>query len=220
MRTRLRSGEDLAAIIRRHVIVLGGPFALVLFLLGCMIGAFFVRRPYVVPAVAILLGLATLWGLWRWLDWRTDLWVVTSQRVIDESGVLSVRAVDSPLDKINEVTSTQSIWGRMLGYGTLNIQTAAEVGSTTIERVARPMELKETILEQQEKARYNVMARQAAPFVAAAGGQGRAGYSAVAPGGAGAARPDAPSEDVRECPYCAETIKARAKVCRFCGRSL
>ena len=198
MRTRLRPGEDLAAVVRRHIIVFGGPFTLVLFLSGCLIGAFFVRRPYVLPAAAALLLLAAAWGLWRWLEWRADLWAVTSQRVIDESGVLSVRAVDSPLDKINEVTSTQSIWGRMLGYGDLNIQTAAEVGSTTIETVGRPMELKETILEQQERARYNVAARQAAPGAA----------------------PDAARDDTRECPYCAETIKARAKVCRFCGRSL
>ncbi|HYS04253.1 MAG TPA: PH domain-containing protein [Candidatus Dormibacteraeota bacterium] len=215
MRTRLRPGEDLVAVVRRHVVVLGGPFAVGLFLSGCLIGAFFVRRPYVRPAAAVLLLLAAAWGLWRWLEWRADLWAVTSQRVIDESGVLTVRAVDSPLDKINEVTSTQSIWGRMLGYGDLNIQTAAEVGSTTIETVARPMELKETILEQQERARYNVAARQAAPFVAAAGGQGRATVLSAA-----GAVPDAARDDMRECPYCAETIKARAKVCRFCGRSL
>jgi len=94
-------------------------------------------------------------------------------------------------------------------------KTAAEVGSTTIETVARPMELKETILEQQERARYNVAARQAAPFVAAAGGQGRATVLSAA-----GAVPDAARDDMRECPYCAETIKARAKVCRFCGRSL
>src|SRR6267378_3786707 len=158
MRTSLRPGEELAAVVRRHIIVLGAPFALTLFLAGCVIGAWFVRRPRVLPAVAIALACSAAWAFWRWLAWRSDLWAITSQRVIDESGVLSVRAVDSPLDKINEITSTQSIWGRMLGYGTLNIQTAAEIGSTTIETVARPMELKETILEQQERARYNVAA--------------------------------------------------------------
>ena len=192
MRTRLRPGEDLAEVVRRHVIVLGGPFALALFLVGCLIGAWFVKRPYVLPAAGIALGVAAVWAFWRWLDWRSDLWAITSQRVIDESGVLSVRAVDSPLDKIHNITCTQSLWGRMLGYGTLNVQTAAEVGSTTIETVAHPMELKETILDRQEKSRH-----------AAGGGV-----------------PAAPGEELRECPYCAETIKARAKVCRFCGRNL
>jgi len=214
MRTRLRSEEQLAAVARRHVIVLGGPFALTLFLAGCLIGALFVRRPYALPAAGIALTVSAAWAFWRWLEWRSDLWAVTSQRVIDESGVLSVRAEDSPLDKINNVICTQSLWGRMLGYGALNIQTAAELGSTAILTVARPMDFKETILEQQEKARYSLMARQAAPLLAAAG-RGRA-FPAGAPSVAGGTTPD----DSMECPSCAETIKARAKVCRFCGRIL
>jgi len=27
-------------------------------------------------------------------------------------------------------------------------------------------------------------------------------------------------DDLRECPHCAETIKAKAKVCRYCGNKL
>jgi uncharacterized membrane protein YdbT with pleckstrin-like domain len=214
MRTRLRPEEQLAAVVRRHVIVLGGPFALTLFLAGCVIGAWFVKRPYALPAAGIALAVSAAWAFWRWLEWRSDLWAVTSQRVIDESGVLSVRAEDSPLDKINNVTCTQTLWGRMIGYGALNIQTAAEVGSTEIETVARPMDLKETILEQQEKARYNFMSRQVAPLLAAAGqGRGVPVGAGIVPGGT------APDESM-ECPSCAETIKARARVCRFCGRTL
>ena len=214
MRTRLRPEEQLAAVVRRHVIVLGGPFALTLFLAGCVIGAWFVKRPYALPAAGIALALSAAWAFWRWLEWRSDLWAVTSQRVIDESGVLSVRAEDSPLDKINNVTCTQTLWGRMIGYGALNIQTAAEVGSTEIETVARPMELKETILEQQEKARYNFMSRQVAPLLAAAGqGRGVPAGARIIPGGT-------TTDDWMECPSCAETIKARASVCRFCGRTL
>jgi len=228
MRTRLRPDEELLEVVRRHWIVLSGPCALTLFLLGSLIGAWFIRRPWVAPAVGIALACSGAWASWRWLDWRCDLWAVTSQRVIDESGVLSVRLIDSPLDKIHNVTCVQSLWGRLLGYGTLNVQTAAEVGSTTIEKVERPMELKETILDQQQKSRYQGMARQVAPLVAAAA---RAQTAAPAYGrpeatlAAGAGRPgaaagDAAQDDTRECPHCAEIIKVRARVCRFCGRDV
>jgi len=175
------------------------------------------RTLEILDSLGVLAAVACGWALWRWLDWRADLWAVTSQRVIDESGVLSVRMIDSPLDKIHNITCEQSLWGRMLGYGTLNVQTAAEVGSTTIEKVTRPMELKEMILEQQQNGRCQVMARQVAPLVAAAA---TARTAAPAYGRPGAPASGTTQDDARECPYCAEIIKVRARVCRFCGRDV
>ena len=195
MRSRLRPGEELAIEVHRHWMVLGRPFVLLLFLAGGLVAALFVHRPYVLPAAAALAGASGLWALWRWLEWRADLWAVTSQRVIDEWGVLTVHVIDSPLDTIHNVSCEQTLAGRMFGYGTLNIQTAAEHGSTTIPDVAAPEDLRETILEVQQRYKK--------------GGSPR-GSDAGAAG----------TEEMRECPYCAETIKAKAKLCRFCGRTL
>lgn len=198
-------------MVRRHWVVLSGPFAATLFLLGCLIGAWFIQRPWIAPAAGAALAVSVVWAGWRWLEWRCDLWAITSERVIDEAGVLSLRAVDSPLDKIHNVSCSQSLVGRMLGYGTLNIQTAAEAGSTTIECVARPMEVKEAILERQQRGRH-----RAGDEPRGAAGGSRAGEDrwSQAPDAAGA------GHETRECPFCAERIKARAKVCRFCGRDV
>jgi uncharacterized membrane protein YdbT with pleckstrin-like domain len=125
--------------------------------------------------------------------------------------VLSLRAVDSPLDKIHNVACSQTLLGRVLGYGTLNIQTAAEAGSTTIESVAHPMEVKEAILERQQRGRYRAGDDPRGPAGAARAAEDRRGQ-APEPAGAG--------HETRECPFCAERIKARAKVCRFCGRDV
>jgi membrane protein YdbS with pleckstrin-like domain len=228
MRTRLRAGENVAAVVRRHWIVLVAPFGVALFLLGGLTASAFVRRPGVVPAAAALLAAAAAWAGWRWLDWRFDLWAVTSQRVIDEQGILAVRMVDSPLDTIHNVTCEQSFWGRVLGYGTLNLQTGAEHGLTTIESVGSPQELRATILEMKERYKEGMMARQAAPLIAALGGGAAAGGHGAGAGlswagGAGAVAAGsgaAGAADSKECPYCAEKIKARATVCRFCGRTL
>jgi membrane protein YdbS with pleckstrin-like domain len=202
VRSRLRPGEELRAEVRRHKIVLAGPLALALLLFGGLVAALFVHRAYIAPVAGALFAGAAIWLFWRWLEWRADLWAVTTQRVIDESGVLTVRVVDSPLDTIHNVTCEQTLWGRLLGYGTLNIQTAAEHGSTTIPEVAGPEDLRETILDLQQRTKY--------------GGAGRSGADGV-PFAKGVPV-GALDSDARECPHCAETIKARAKVCRFCGR--
>jgi membrane protein YdbS with pleckstrin-like domain len=214
VRSRLRPGEELAAEVRRHWIVLAGPFGVTLFVAGLVVAACFVHRPYVLPVTGIAAAASALWALGRWLDWRADLWAVTTQRVIDESGVLEVRVIDSPLDTIHNITCVQSIWGRMMGFGTLNIQTAATNGSTTIPDVAGPEDLRDSILELQQRYKYGGAAHPGGP-----GSSGRVAAGAgSAPGGGDAAAAD--SAATRECPYCAETIKAKAKVCRFCGRTL
>lgn len=196
MRTRLRQGEQLETEVRRHWIVLGGPVAVTLFLLGCLGASRFVERPGLLPVIGVLLLLSSLWLFWRLLDWRCDLWAVTGERVIDEEGVLAVRMVDSPIETIHNITCERPIVGRLLGYGTVNIQTAAEDGSVTIRRVGAPEELRETIIEVKERRR-------------GAGGT-------VAADGA----TEAPGADRKECPFCAEWIKARARICRYCGRDV
>jgi len=194
MRTRLRPDEEVAAVVRRHWIVLIGPLGLTLFLAGGLLASAFIERRGVALVVGGLFVLSAAWAAWRVLDWRCDLWVVTTHRVIDETGVLAVRVIDSPLDTIHNVGCEQSILGRLMGYGTVDIQTAAERGATVIERAARPQELREAVLELKEQYRKG----------------GSAAPGACAPA----------ATDTKECPFCAETIKARATVCRFCGRTL
>ena len=78
----------------------------------------------VIVLVAMLATLAYLaFVIW---DWRNQEWVITSQRVIRAEGVLNKSVSDSNLEKINDARLDQSMFGRMFGFGTLDILTAAE----------------------------------------------------------------------------------------------
>ena len=153
MRSRLRPGETVRLEARRHPIAVVWPLLVLLFCLGGLAAAAVSETRawlYIAGAATIAAG---LWALGRWLVWRVDLWVVTNTRVIDESGVLTVRMMDSPLETIHNVGCEQTLFGRMFGFGKVVIQTAAEHGETTIEGLARPEELRDAIIEMKEQRR-------------------------------------------------------------------
>lgn len=140
-------------MVHRHPIALVGPAMLTLFLLGAFGASWLSPAPALRIGAGVLFGVTVAWALWRWLVWRADLWVVTTQRVIDESGVLTVKMVDSPLEIIQNVGCEQSLFGRMLGFGRVTIQTAAEQGRVTLEGIAQPEVLRDTVLDMKERRR-------------------------------------------------------------------
>src|SRR5208283_5464107 len=151
MRTKLQPGETVALIVRKHWLVLVKP---ALFLAGVLlylpvrhvrILGFEELLNYLLPyAAAVSGGLF----LYRYLDRRVNIWAVTNERLIDEWGILTHKSKENPLDKINDIVVEQTILGRMFGYGSISVQTAAKAGETIIDFVERPEELKQTINEQ------------------------------------------------------------------------
>ena len=67
-----------------------------------------------------LTGIFTLFiapAIKRW----TDEFVITNKRVIIKRGLISRKTFEMNLNKIESVNVDQSIFGRMLGYGTITI---------------------------------------------------------------------------------------------------
>jgi membrane protein YdbS with pleckstrin-like domain len=62
--------------------------------------------------------------------WLTSDFVVTSSRVIHREGFIAKRSMEIPLDKINDVRFEQGIFERMVGAGTLVIQSASDPDAT------------------------------------------------------------------------------------------
>ncbi len=112
-----------------------------------------------------VLGIA--WWLLKYYTWRVNIWVVTNFRVIDEAGLLNHYAKESPLDKINNVSYDQTLAGRLLNFGHVEIQTAAEAGATDYYNVNNPKRLKDTITAAQAEYKNWQFGYQAAQMAAA-----------------------------------------------------
>lgn len=155
MRTSLKPNEKILIIIRQHWLRLILPVAVWL-IIGIILIAFFTS----VTSLVITLVLA-LYPIYEFLNWKNNLWCVTNLRVVDESGFLSRYSKESPLDKINNVEYDQTFWGRIFGFGNVDIQTAAEMGETTYEMIHHPKLLKDTITHAQEEYKKLQLQNQA-----------------------------------------------------------
>ena len=156
MRTVLKPGEKKLIIIRQHWLKLALPF-LAWFMLAVLLLVFI--KNYRVDLIIILL--TALYPLIEYINWKNNLWCVTNLRVVDESGFFTRYSKESPLDKINNVEYDQSIWGRLFGFGNVDIQTAAELGETTYNLIHHPKLLKDTITHAQEEYKKMQISNQA-----------------------------------------------------------
>ena len=136
-----------------------------------------------VIGVVIVIRVPSVWGwlvslagvvywLLRYSAWKVNIWVVTNFRVIDEAGLLTHYAKESPLDKINNVSYDQTIAGRLFNYGHVEIQTAAEAGATDYYQVNHPKRLKDTITAAQSEYKNWQFSNQAAQMAAAMDARG------------------------------------------------
>lgn len=77
-------------------------------------------------AVVGVYALLVAWlVLWPFAKWFTSTYTVTTRRITTRRGVFNKVGHDLPLRRVNNVNSERSLTDRMLGCGTLVLETAA-----------------------------------------------------------------------------------------------
>jgi len=85
---------------------------------------------------------------------RANEYVLTNRRVIRQTGIMTRTSTDAYLDKINNIEHRQTFWGRVFGYGDLEVDTASETGMTSFRMIEKPIEFKTAILTASEQVRF------------------------------------------------------------------
>jgi len=147
----LTDDEDLVLDLRPHwwFLAPAGAVLAITTLLG--LGALATDWWGPVDWVILLVWLGTVgWFGWVYAQWTTTNFVVTSERVISRTGVISKEGIEIPLDRINTVFFNQSIFERVIGAGDLGIESAGEGGRQQFSNIRRPNIVQNEIYRQVE----------------------------------------------------------------------
>jgi membrane protein YdbS with pleckstrin-like domain len=147
----LAHGERVVSVLRRHTVVLEPAVGFWLLILAAGVGAGLLSGKLpgwhlgVIGGWLVLAGAGLLaWKAWAWWVAR---YVITDQRVIFIEGVLNRRVRAVPLSKITHTDYRRSLFGRMLGYGDLTLDSpGGATGLRELTSVPNPDEVYRLIM--------------------------------------------------------------------------
>ena len=192
----LLAGEQIAYRARLHWIIFGGAIFMAALGLVLAIALQAIQPGYWYLGLA-LVGIGLLLAIGPAIRYFSSEFAVTDKRVLAKHGFIERESIETLLSKIEAISVDQGIIGRVFDYGSITI-TGTGGTEEYFPRISQPLEFRRQIQSQVvalEERRGNQPAAQGNPEPAAARVE-------------------------RECPYCAERILSRARVCKHCGRDV
>ncbi len=195
-RRLLNEGEEIAYDLRPHWWYFLQPGIVAIGVVALLVGVLRLDgdlRAAGLWVFAAAAGSWAVWSSWELLKWRSTHFVVTSDRLVFRSGVLTRHGREIPLERVDDVTFRQSLWERIIGTGDLLVESAGEQDRQRFTDIPHPETVCQEIyrrIEAREARRARGTARRSDASVAPA-----APAAPPAPGVGGAARaPGAPGD--------------------------
>ncbi len=190
----LLQGERIVYRARLHWIIFGAAIAVVLLGIAVAIFLEIIDNGYWYVGAAIA-GIGLLMAIGPAIRYISSDFAVTDKRVLGKVGFIERESDETMLSKVEAIGVDQGIIGRLLGFGTVTI-TGTGGTQEAFPMISQPLEFRRQIQNQ-------VVAHD----------ERRGSGATPSP-----AQPQPRVE--RDCPYCAERILARARVCKHCGRDV
>jgi uncharacterized membrane protein YdbT with pleckstrin-like domain len=98
-------------------------------------------------AIVVVAALIVLrFTVWPFLKWLTTSYIVTDRRIITRVGVVARTGRDMPISRVNDVTFSHSgLLERILGCGTLVVESAGERGQLVLRDVPHVEEVQRDV---------------------------------------------------------------------------
>ncbi len=168
MTGQLLPGENLVLTDHPHWIVVVKSLVIpIVLLIAAVVVDFTVTKSgiahfrTIVSLVAI--AIAGLWLIVVWIRWQSTSYTLTDQRIKIETGVFGRQSKMIPIDRVQDCTTKQSLVGRMLGYGRVEVDAAGAQGAEVLNHLPNPGVFRDQVFVQSEKRRGGAPAAQPHP---------------------------------------------------------
>ncbi|MCL4505397.1 MAG: PH domain-containing protein [Chloroflexi bacterium] len=153
--TLMGANEKVLVRARQHWFLWFPQFILTLIIIAIIVGACLLIATTVPFAVFGLIFVAIPIAVFvhTLLHWANEEYLVTNRRIIQTAGIINKNIIDSSLEKINDVVLSQSIMGRIMDFGDLEILTSSELGINKLHRIMSPVKFKVAMLNAKEAMR-------------------------------------------------------------------
>jgi len=81
------------------------------------------------------------------LGWLCTNYYLTNLKLIDKRGIIGKRIMSIPLKKIQDVKCQFGIWGRIFGFGDLEIESAGTYGKIVFDFIPSPQKFEKKIIQ-------------------------------------------------------------------------
>jgi uncharacterized membrane protein YdbT with pleckstrin-like domain len=155
----LAPGEESVEVLHPHWKTLVRPLALAFVVVAALLvgevlippGKYAAIERLVAAAVAIVLLM--WWLTYPLLRWRTTIYQLTTRRMRLRDGIIARSGRDIPLSRITDVSFRKGLLDRMLGCGTLIVESAGEHGEIMLTEIPHVEHVQSTLFQLVEEER-------------------------------------------------------------------
>lgn len=94
--------------------------------------------------MAVLVGFFTIWG--TLIKIFTTKLNFSNKAVHGKVGLINTKELDTPLNKVNNISVSQGLFGKIFDYGTINITSSS--GMYSFNYISKPNDFKSALLRQ------------------------------------------------------------------------
>ena len=162
--SKLLPGENLVLKDHPHwITVAGSVFLPAVLVIAVAILDFTLLSPNIQAGIYVphlrtflslgVVALALIWLIAVWIGWQSIMYTLTDQRIMIQTGVFSRQEKIIPIDRVQDCTTRQSLPGRILGYGRVEVDAAGAQGAEVLQYLPKPGDFRDQVFLLSEKRR-------------------------------------------------------------------